>query len=140
MKKQFTTFIQGVMLFLTLGWNPVMAADEEEPVEQVSSYVSLGKPLVLNLSNESRRLQFLQVSADVLVKNDDAKSVVETHLAAVRHQLIVLLSEQKAIDMKTASTREEVRQQLTLQVQEKIKELADNEDIEEVLFSKFLVQ
>ena len=117
------------------------AADEEvTPVEAIPDYVSLGDAMVLNLSSGNRQLSFLQLKADVLVNNDDAKDAVKSHIPAIRHQLIVLLSEQTVMDMKTPGKREEVRQQATQNVRDVMEKLADNKDIEEVLFSTFLVQ
>lgn len=116
------------------------AAEEEEAVKKPPSYVSLGKPMVLNLSTNGKRLTFLQLKADVLVSGDDAKEVVEAHIPAIRHQLIVLLSEQNANDMKTPAKREEIRLQATRQIQDMLAEMADNTDVNEVLFSNFLVQ
>lgn len=120
----------------------LLAADEEEaPAEKDPSYVSLGaKPMILNLFNDRGRLSFLQVKADVLVANDDTREAVEAHIPAIRHQLILSLSEQDAAVMKSPTQREEIRQKLTDEVRAMIKELADNSDVEEVLFSTFLVQ
>ena len=85
-----------------------LAADTEQQAEEKNpAYVSLGEPMILNLASDGRRLSFLQLQADVLVVNDDAREVVETHIPAIRHKLILLLSEQKAIDMKTPAKREQ---------------------------------
>ncbi len=117
------------------------AAEEEQDVAKKPAYVSLGQPMVLNLTTGARRLSFLQIEADVLVANDDAKDVVETHIPAIRHQLVLLLSEQKALDMKTPTKREALRVQATQDVRDIIAELSgNNEGIEEVLFSTVLVQ
>ncbi len=127
-------------LFLLLQ-NPLLAADEEAGQgKKAPGYVSLGKPMVLNLSTGSRRLTFLQVSADVLVGDESSMSEIETHVPAIRHELIMLLSEQSAKDMKSPLKREEVRKQATENIKTRIKELSGNEDVQEVLFSKFLVQ
>lgn len=121
--------------------NPLMAADEEEaPVETKPGYVSLGNSMVLNLSTEGKRLTFLQLEADVLVKDDNAIPIIETHIPAIRHKLILLLSEQNAKDMKSPVIREQIRQQATTEIRGMLEKMADNSDIEEVLFSNFLVQ
>jgi flagellar FliL protein len=127
-------------MFVLFPVSAVVAADDEEAAVKTPGYVSLGKPMVLNLSTDSRRLTFLQLAADVLVKDDEAKAVVEAHIPAIRHKLVLMLSEQPVLDMKSASKREEVRKQVTVAVREMINEMADNNDVEEVLFSTFLVQ
>lgn len=126
-----------LLAFLSLG---AQAQDEEENTEKVPGYVDLGKPMVLNLASDGRRLTFLQVKADVLVKDDDARDIVEQNIPAIRHQIIVILSEQKDSDMKSPAKREEIRKQITVAVREMIDEMTDNNDIEEILFSNFLVQ
>lgn len=131
-------------LFLLL-INPLsgIAAESEELEESntTSAYLSIGDALVLNLSSSNRnRITFLQLKADILVKDDSAIDLIKIHIPAIRHQLIVFLSEQDAKDMKTSSKREEIRKVATLQVQELIEGLSGNKDISDVLFSSFLVQ
>ena len=137
------SLIHCLLLSLLMLLAPLAQAGEDEaaPKKKEPAYVSLGKPMVLNLTGgKRRRLTFLQVAADVLVKDDEAKAVVEQHIPAIRHQLILMLSEQKADDLKSPATREKIRQQLTNQVRDMIEEMTDNNDIDEILFTTFLVQ
>ena len=126
-------------LIYIFGLTPVLAADADLSVTTSSAYISLGEPMVINLSGKNR-LSFLQISADVLVSDSGAESIVKNHVAAIRHSLIMLLCEQKTIDIKSPVKREEIRQQLTTQVKQVIAELSGNEDISDVLFSAILVQ
>ena len=126
-----------MILMLTL--SHARAAEEEAPAPNSSAYVSLGDPMVLNLSS-SRRLTFLQISADVLVSDADAEETIKLHVPAIRHSLIILLSEQKAADIKSPARREEIRQQATLLVQALVADLSGSKDVGEVLFSSILVQ
>ena len=100
---------------LALGLSQARAAEDEEAAPRASAYVSLGEPMVLNLSG-GKRLTFLQISADVLISDADAESTIKTHVPAIRHSLIMLLSEQKANDIKSPGKREEIRQQATARV------------------------
>ena len=131
-----------LILFLFGGqaWAAEDEEDGEEAVKVDSVYISLGAPLVLNLSSQRSRNTYLQLTADLLVKDSGSEEIITTHIPAIRHQLIVLLSEQPAQDMKSPSKREEVRKTATTKIQEIIVELSDNEDIGDVLFSSFLVQ
>lgn len=95
--------------------------------------------MVLNLSG-GKRLNFLQISADVLISDADAQSTVKTHVPAIRHSLIMLLSQQKTDDIKSPARREEIRQQATARVKGLIAELSGSEGISDVLFSSILVQ
>lgn len=126
-------------VILILGFTNAHAADEEEAPPKSSAYVSLGDPMVLNLSG-GKRLTFLQISADVLVSDADSEDIIKAHVPAIRHSLIMLLSEQNAKDIKSPGKREEIRQQATARVKGLIAELAGNQDVSDVLFSSILVQ
>ena len=126
-------------VILILGFTNAYAADEEAATPKSSAYVSLGDPMVLNLSG-GKRLTFLQISADVLVNDADSEDTIKTHVPAIRHSLIMLLSEQKAKDIKSPGKREEIRQQATARVKGLIAELTGNQDVGDVLFSSILVQ
>jgi flagellar FliL protein len=125
-------------IILMLGFTQARAA-EDESAPTTSAYVSLGDPMVLNLSG-TKRLTFLQISADVLVSDADAEETIKIHVPAIRHSLIMLLSEQKASDIKTPAKREEIRQQATAQVQSMIVALSGSTDVSDILFSSILVQ
>lgn len=129
-------------MLLMLGLGGAQAAEEEQEQEQApkaSAYISLGDPMVLNLSG-GKRLTFLQISADVLISDADAEETIKIHVPAIRHSLIMLLSDQKAIDIKSPARREEIRQQATSQIQSLIADLSGSEDISDILFSSILVQ
>jgi len=135
--------MKNLLVLLILLMPQVIFAAEEEgdaPVKPTPSYVSLGEAMVLNLATNSKRLTFLQLKVDILVTDDDAKAAVEANIPALRHQLIVLLSEQKAIDMKTPAKRNDIRKLATEQIKEVMDQLTGNSDIEDVLFSSFLIQ
>ena len=123
-----------LLLGITQAW-----AAEDEPAPTFSAYVSLGDPMVLNLSGTSR-LTFLQISADVLVSDSDAEDTIKLHVPAIRHSLIMLLSEQKASDIKSPDKREEIRRQATAQVQSLMVDLSGSNDVSDILFSSILVQ
>ena len=127
------------LLLLALGMAATYAAEAEEPAQGDSAYVSLGDPMVLNLSG-SQKLTFLQISADVLVRDSDTEESVKIHLPAIRHSLIMLLSEQKAADIKSPQKREEIRQVATANVKRLITDLSGDGEIAEILFSDILVQ
>ncbi len=129
-----------VLIMLLLPQLAISAEDEEAGAKKVPSYVSLGDALVLNLATKKKRLTFLQLKVDVLVKDDDAKAIVEAHIPALRHQIIVLLSEQNALDMKTPAKRNDIRKLATERVKETLEELAGKSDVDDVLFSSFLIQ
>ncbi len=141
MQKVLLPFLLVTLFTCTQIWAAAESEDDgEKGDKKTSSYISLGNPMVLNLSSQASRLTFLQLQADVLIDDSDAEDLIKTHIPAIRHELIVLLSEQDASDMKSPGKREEIRKIATSQVQEHIAELTGNTNITDVLFSTFLVQ
>jgi flagellar FliL protein len=136
MKNILFGLISVLFVLPSTGWS----AEDEEPAKKSSAYISLGSPMILNLTSQKGRLTFLQLQADVLVSDDSDENEIKIHIPAIRHELIVLLSEQAASDMKSPVKREEIRKIATANVQERIKELANLENVGEILFSNFLVQ
>lgn len=128
------------VFILLLGIGLAGAADEEEAEPKKSTaYISLGEPMVLNLSG-SKRLTFLQISADVIIADEGLERELKLHVPAMRHSLIMLLSEQKAGDIKSPSKREKIRQQAAARIKGLIVELHGEDEISDVLFSSILVQ
>ena len=128
----------GLLLLCLSG--QLMAQDEEAGSQKKADYVSLGKPMVLNLSSKRNRLSFLQLSADVMVKSKDAKEIVENYIPVFRHILILKLSEQNAKDIKQPDKRELIRSEASKEMIQVLNKLADASDVHEILFSQFLVQ
>ncbi len=134
--------MQKLILFsilLMLCSTQAKAVEEEQLEPKTAAYLSLGKPMILNLSG-SKRLVFLQLSADVLIGDANAKETIKPHVPAIRHSLIMLLSEQKASDIKSPNKREEIRQLAATQVRTMIEDLSGSSDISDILFSSILVQ
>ena len=126
------------VFILLLGIGLARAADEEDAPKN-SAYISLGEPMVLNLSG-TKRLTFLQISADVLIADEGEERDLKLHVPAMRHSLIMLLSEQKAGDIKSPGKREEIRQQATARIKGLIADLHGEDEVTDVLFSSILVQ
>jgi len=129
-----------LLLSLSLVWLPAGAAEGDKPADQATTYLSLGDAMVLNLTNGSRRLTFLQLKASLLIADGDAEALITPHVPAIRHQLILLLSERDAQDMKSPVKREEIRKMATARIREVVSELSGSEDVNDLLFSSFLVQ
>ncbi len=125
---------------LMFGFSSQLQAQEEEKADFKTDYVSLGSPMVLNLSSKRTRLTFLQISADMLVTSKDAKEIAQIFTPLFRHILILNLSEKDAQEVKNPEKREVLRAQISAQMIKAMTELADATNIKEVLFSQFLVQ
>ena len=122
--------LNGILMSLILAGQmggPAWSATDKAKADSV--YLSLGEPLVLNLSSQRSRNTYLQLTADVLIRDSDSEAIIKTHIPAMRHQLIVLLSEQSENDMKSPEKREEIRKTATAEIKALITELSNNKDV-----------
>jgi flagellar FliL protein len=110
----------------------------------VASYVLIGeagKPLLVNLADTSEA-DFLQVEVQILTTNPELEAKVKAHMPALRHALLTLFSQQKSPELKTAQGREQLRQQALAEVRSVLEKQAhiDPEDVEDLLFTNFIMQ
>jgi flagellar protein FliL len=127
-------------LLLLMFQLPILAADTAEQAAATPGYVSMGEPLVLNLATDSTRPTYVQLKADIMVKDENNIDLVTLHMPALRHQLILMISEQNAAKMKAPLEREKLRKKIVTKIRSVYKKLTGSDDIEDVLFSNFLVQ
>jgi flagellar protein FliL len=127
-------------LFLLMFQLPTLAADTPEQDAATPGYVSMGEALVLNLATDSNRPTYVQLKADIMVKDENYIDLVTLHMPALRHQLILMISEQNANKMKDPLEREKLRKEIVTKIRSVYKKLTGSDDIEDVLFSNFLVQ
>jgi flagellar FliL protein len=117
---------------------PLQAIGESTNSVQ-QSYVSLGEPMVVNvLSHDS--IHFLQVTTEFKLKDPAKAEVVQTHLAPIRHHLIMLLSEKKFFELQTVEGKRKLREEALKTVQNLLKEKTGDTTIENIFFTSLVVQ
>lgn len=146
----------GAWLFLSGKLGAPMAGQAEESAHHeekkskkkdehaVVSYVLIGeagKPLLVNLADTSEA-DFLQVEVQILTSNPELEAKAKAHMPALRHALLTLFSQQKSPELKTAQGREQLRQQALAEVRSVLEKQAgaDPEDVEDLLFTNFIMQ
>ena len=71
------------LLISMLSFGQLSAAETDVETSTSAAYVSLGDAMVLNLRSGSKRLTFLQLSADILVRDSDSEELITTHIPAI---------------------------------------------------------
>ena len=119
---------------------PVWAAEEgEEDVAKDPSYVKLSPAFVVNLKRGTGA-KFLQVKAEVLVNSKEAAEEVRLHMPAVRHTLIMQLSNQDGRAIRSIETREQLRKDSEAAVKNTLKDMTGEPVIEGLFFTNYVVQ
>jgi len=102
-------------------------------------YLSL-TPFVVNVA-EGRRMRFMQVETQVMVRDSGLRSVIEHNMPAVRDAFILLLADQSVEAMRTIEGREKLRHEALAMLQAVLGQFTRYAaGVEAIYFTDFVIQ
>lgn len=114
-------------------------AEEEKPKAE-TSYVALEPEFTINYGRDKRRLRYLQTTISLEVSSNEAAMAVNEHSDAIRHEVIMLISQQSGEEVRSAQSRQKLQDELLQRLQALMKRETNKPLIENVLFTSFVVQ
>jgi flagellar protein FliL len=125
------------LLFLTssLLFSAVISADDAE--KQKAVYLPLNPSLIANVQGTAR---YARCDVQLLVNSEDNIADVRLHAPAIRHELLLLLGDQKGDVLMTPQGKEKFRQSALAAVGKVIKEQTGVNSIKDLFFTSFFVQ
>lgn len=115
--------------------------------ENADSQASLGGPVYVSLEPEftvnygqGGRLRYLKAAVSLAVPDDQAALEVNTHSDAIRHEIIMMISEQSGDEIRSAQSRREMQQELLERIRDFMEEETGAPQVQNVLFTSFIVQ
>ena len=132
-------FLTLLALLLTLhGPLAAHASDAEGKGEAGGPfYHSLSPSLVSNLTTGGK---YLRCDVQLMTENAAALPDIQLHAPALRHELLMLLSEQDGAKLKTPDGREELRKQALEAVRKVMREQTGRNAVDDLFFTAFFVQ
>jgi len=133
----------GLSLFLTGGMSkPAEATAQvapapENPYEK-AQYIKM-KPFIVTLASRSRP-NMLQVDMSASTTDSDAVAAFEQHMPVIRNNLLMLLNAQDVKALQTNEGKEALREKALETVKEIMTERYGSEGIDEIFFTKFVMQ
>lgn len=133
----------GLSLFLTGGMSkPAEATAQIAPAPEnpykKAQYIKM-KPFIVTLANRSRP-NMLQVDMSASTTDSDAVAAFEQHMPVIRNNLLMLLNAQDIKALQTNEGKEALREKALETVQEIMTERYGSEGIDEIFFTKFVMQ
>lgn len=110
-------------------------AEEDEPKEV--AYFALKPSFVVNIKDGAR---FVRTDIQVMTRDKEQLESIQLHAPALRHELLLLLSEQKGKVIKTPKGQEEFRKKALESLQGVIEEQSGIASIDDLFFTSFFVQ
>ncbi len=110
----------------------------EEGGGKSSLYYAIDPPLVVNFEDGSV-VRFLQISMEVMGKDQKAIDSVQKNMPMIRNNLLLLMSNRDYQSLMSREGKDKLRQEALAEIRAVQKKLG-GEDVEDVLFTSFVVQ
>lgn len=127
------------------------AGEEEAPVKNKGKsakkvkagppeYVPV-EPFTVNLQpGDNGGDQYLQIAFTLEVGGLEEKENVKNNMAKVRSRMLLLLSSKRAMDINTPEGKVQLAKEIITQLKEPFEDRGSSQDIEDVLFTSFIIQ
>jgi flagellar FliL protein len=113
------------------------AADPQES-DKPPIYHSLNPPLIANIDSDSS--DFLQVSIDIMARDQEVIDAVESHAAAIRNNLLLMFAAQTDDDVTSRDAKEMLRGKVLAEVRSVLEPYVGTPNVEAVYFTSFVAQ
>ncbi|TVO70509.1 flagellar basal body-associated FliL family protein [Sedimenticola selenatireducens] len=129
-----------ILLFLIL---PLSLSAEEGKVEEaevqpeVAVYHELSPSFVVNLQGKAR---YMRCDIQLMTRDEDQLANIALHAPALRHELLLLLSDQKGQDIKDSKGKEKLRKVALQAVQNVMKQMTNDESVVDLFFTSYFVE
>jgi len=115
-------------------------AEEEAVVEKGPAiYIGVPNAITANLPG-AKKSRTVQVKMSFLVRSGEAKDSVKQHMPQLKNDMLMLLSQQTADELKLPEGRKKLQQQALDTVQKSLTDLVGEPTVEKVLFVSFVMQ
>jgi flagellar protein FliL len=116
-------------------------AEEETVVEEKGPAIYVGVPnaITANLPGE-RKSRTVQIKLSFMVRSSEAKQNIKLHMPQIKNDILMLLSQKNAQELKTPEGYDKLKEETLKTVQETLTKLVDDPTVEKVLFVSFVMQ
>ena len=128
-----------VVLHTCLLANPVFASEAEEATEDDKAlYLKFHPNFIVNL--QDGHTNFLMVTVQGMSRDQKGINLARHHMAAIRHHILMLLSEQTLASVRSADGKRSLMDQALVEVQELMTEETGEPYFEAILFTDFVIE
>jgi flagellar FliL protein len=126
-----------LILTSSLLYSGLAFAEEEETEKKKAVYFSLTPSLIANVHGKAR---YAKCDIQLLVEDEESLAGVQMHATAIRHELLLLMSDQKGSDLQDQKGKERFRQTALSAVGSVVKAQTGKNSIKDLFFTSFFVQ
>lgn len=128
-----------ICLLFSLFLSPAgFSADKDETEEKKPvTYHSLSPSLVTNVQGEAK---YIRCDVQLMTKNADNLPEIELHAPAIRHDLLLLFSEQQGDKLKQPRGKERLRKAALKVIRARMEDLSGDARIDDLYFTSYFVR
>lgn len=132
--------LSACLILLSLAFNAYAADEKEAPPATQSEYAYYGfePEIVTNYISNRKKLGFVKISVELMVKDPDDLIIIERHDPLLRAAIIEVLGNQSEEKIKSLTGREEIRRECFDMVNNLITKEAGKPLIVNLLFTSYL--
>lgn len=110
------------------------------PAKPRAVYYEIKPPFVVRIKSKKYRKDYLQVTVNVMARDQKVLNEVELHAPLVKNDLDALFSAKTRSELVSMEKREQLRKEALDIINNILKEHGSGQAVEEVLFTSFVVQ
>ena len=115
------------------------SAAKQEEVKGPPIYLALDPPLVVSFEDQNA-IRFLQVTVEVMARDEKAIQAVTANMPVIRNNLLMLMGGRTLTDLITREGKEQLRADSLAEVKDILVKLDSEATIEDLYFTSFVVQ
>ena len=130
-------FISLLLLACSVLFSGLALAEDEEKEKKQIAYFSLKPPLIANVQGKAR---YARIDVQLMAGSEESIPDLQLHAPAIRHELLLLLGDQKGEDLKNPKGKEKFRKHALAAVGKIVKEYTGSNGVKDLFFTSFFVQ
>jgi flagellar FliL protein len=116
------------------------AAEDAKEEKAKALYLPVHPKVIVNLQKSTGSTNFLMLTATVRLDDEEAIAAAKLHMPALRHQMIMLLSEKQLADMTQTKGTEKTRKEVLSALQGFMKTETNKTSIKDIYFTEVVVE
>ena len=128
------------VLCFSLFSSTLFAETEAEAIVEDYQYFQLEPDIITNYIKPGKRIGFVRITVELMVKSKASYATLETHAPLIRDKIITVFGQQNEKEVKSITERDGIRQRCLDEVNELLFAETGKKPIEELIFTKYLYQ
>lgn len=112
----------------------------EEPQGKDAIYQGIHPPLLINFIDERGKGRFLQISLELLTREDSVVEAIKAHTPVIRNNLILLYGDIQYADVSTRDGKAKMLDMALEEINKILEEQTGEQGVEAVYFTNLVVQ